>query len=223
MTEKIRVWGVGTARTFRVHWMLEELSLAYDVEPVQSRTGETQTAAFLALNPRGKIPVLEHEGLVLAESAAIATHLAQRFGAGTQLLPAAGSDARAIHDQWCFFVMTELDATALYVLRRHGDLSAIYGEAPKALESAREYFRRQASVVEAELGDGRAHLLGEPFSVADVLLATTLDWAVFYGESLSTTLESYRARATSRESYGRAFRANFPPAVMEQLRSQRGV
>ena len=72
------------------------------------------------------------------------------------------------------------------------------GEAPKALESAREYFRRQASVVEAELGDGRAHLLGEPFSVADVLLATTLDWAVFYGESLSTTLESYRAHPSIR-------------------------
>jgi glutathione S-transferase len=119
--------------------------------------------------------------------------------------------------------MTELDATALYVLRRHGDLSEIYGEAPKALDSAREYFRRQASVVEAELRDGRTFLLGETFGVADVLLATTLVWAVFYAETLSETLEAYRVRTTSRESYGQAFQANFPPAVLEQLREQRGA
>jgi glutathione S-transferase len=221
--QAIRVWGVGTARTFRVHWMLEELGLAYDVEPVQSRTGETRTEAFLALNPRGKIPVLQHGDLVLAESAAIATYLAERFGAGRGLLPAAGSEARAIHDQWCYFVMTELDATALYVLRRHGDLAAIYGEAPRALDAAREYFRRQACVVEDELADGRPFLLGDTLSVADVLLATTLVWAVFYAETLSEALEAYRVRTTSRESYGAAFRANFPPAVLEQLREQRGA
>jgi len=222
VSEAIRVWGVGTARTFRVHWMLREQGLDYETLPVQSRTGETRTEAFLALNPRGKIPVLQHGGLVLAESAAIVTYLAERFGAGRGLLPDAGSDERAIHDQWCYFVMTELDATALYVIRRHRDLAAVYGEAPKAVEAAREYFRRQASVAEEELGDGRTHLLGDAFSVADLLLATTLVWAVFYGESLGETLEAYRLRATSRESYGPAFQANFPAGVLEQLREQSG-
>jgi glutathione S-transferase len=217
----IRIWGIGTSRTFRVHWVLQELELEYELNPVQSRSGETQSETFLALNPRGKIPVLECGGLVLAESAAIATLLAERFGRGRDLLPEAGSDARAIHDQWCYFVMTELDATSLYVLRRHGDLAALYGEAPNALQAARESFRRQVAVAEATLASAGPHLLGEPFTVADVLLTTCLDWAAFYGEELSAALEAYRQRTTSRRSYRRAFEVNFPPAVLEQLRAAR--
>lgn len=52
----LEVFGVGTARTFRVHWMLQELGVAHTVHPLQSRSGETQEAEYLALNPRGKIP-----------------------------------------------------------------------------------------------------------------------------------------------------------------------
>jgi glutathione S-transferase len=219
--EEIRVWGVGTARTFRVHWVLQELGLDYAVEPVLSRSGETRQPAFLALNPRGKIPVLRCGGLVLAESAAIAAFLAERFGAGRDLIPAAGSDARAVHDQWCSFVMTELDATSLYVMRRHGDLAALYGEAPHALQAARDTFRRQVAVAEAELGDGRPYLLGGSFQVADVLLTSCLDWARFYGESLPPALEAYRQRTAEREGYRRAFAVNFPPEVMQQLLAQR--
>ncbi len=220
MSDEIRVWGVGTPRSFRVHWVLHELGLEYESKPIQSRTGETRSPAFLARNPRGKIPVLEHRGLVLAESAAIATWLAVRFGAG-ELIPPAGSDARAIHDQWCYSVMTELDAGGLYVLRRHGDLAGIYGEAPNALRAARQNFRDQVAVAEAELVRRGPHLLGEPFQVADVLLASCLDWARFYGESLSAPLEAYRERCASRPAYARAFAVNFPPEVMAQLAAQR--
>ena len=67
----LTLWGVGTPRTMRAHWMLMELGLDYQMRPIQSRSGETRTVEFLALNPRHKIPVLQHRDLVLAESAAI--------------------------------------------------------------------------------------------------------------------------------------------------------
>ena len=54
----LEVWGVGTTRTLRVHWMLHELGIDYETHRIQSRTGETQTAEYLALNPKGKIPTL---------------------------------------------------------------------------------------------------------------------------------------------------------------------
>ncbi len=222
MQEAIRVWGVGTLRTFRVHWMLHELGLEYETRPVQSRTGETQTPEFLALNPRGKIPVLEHGDLVLAESAAIAHYLAERLGAERELVPAPGTRARALHDQWCFFVATELDATSLYVVRRHRDLPQIYGEAPAAIESSLAYFRRQLSVVESELGDGREWLDGERFRVADVLLTSCLDWAVFYGETLPPALAGYQKRMRERSAYARAAEINYPPEVLAALRRGRG-
>lgn len=217
---EIVVFGVGTPRTFRVHWMLHELGLDYRTEPIQSRSGETETSAYLALNPRGKIPTMVHGALTLAESAAIILYLAERFGKGRGFLPEAGSDARALHDQWCFFIMTELDAHTLYVIRRHEGLAHLYGAAPTAVQAAREYFQRQASVALQELSDGRSFLQGEDFTCADLLLCTCLDWARFVGEELPEELEAYRQRGSARPAYAAAFAKNYPPEVLQALREQ---
>ena len=64
MSHDLTVWGIGTSRTMRVHWMLLELGLEYECHPIQSRTGETRTDEFKRLNPRHKIPVLRHKGRI---------------------------------------------------------------------------------------------------------------------------------------------------------------
>ena len=71
------LWGAGTPRTMRPHWALHELSLSYETENIGSRTGETQTAQFLRLNPRQKIPVLQDGDFTIAESPAILCYLAE--------------------------------------------------------------------------------------------------------------------------------------------------
>lgn len=65
------LWGVGTTRAFRAHWMLAEMGLPYISHRIQSRTGETMSAEYLKLNPRHKIPTLQHGTLCMGESAAI--------------------------------------------------------------------------------------------------------------------------------------------------------
>ena len=45
--------------------------------------------------------------------------------------------------EWCFFAMSELDANAIYSIRRHGDLVEIYGASPIAVRAAIEYFDHQ--------------------------------------------------------------------------------
>ncbi len=52
--------------------------------------------------------------------------------------------------------MMELDANALYVLRKHTDLKAIYGEAPNAVLAARKQLEKQAQVVSKTLATRRA-------------------------------------------------------------------
>lgn len=220
MKDRLEVWGVGTARTIRVHWALQELKVPHTVHAIQSRSGETQTPEFLALNPRGKIPMLKHGGFKLAESAAIVSYLGDRFGEGSNLIPAPGGQERALYDQWAFFIMTELDAHTLYVRRRHGDLSSLYGEAPKALEAAKSYFHQQAAVAADEIEGGGPFLLGEFFSGVDILLASCLDWALFYGDELDPRLLAYRERTHDRESYAAAMAVNFPPEVLAALRAQ---
>ena len=90
------LWGDGTSRARAMHWMLHELDLDYEKRLIGARTGETHTSAFLRLNPGGKIPVLEDGELVLTESAAIITYLAEKYGQGTGLVPPAGSRATSL-------------------------------------------------------------------------------------------------------------------------------
>lgn len=56
MSHDLTLFGVGTSRTMRAHWMLLELGLDYESRPIGSRSGETLTDEFRRLNLRHKIP-----------------------------------------------------------------------------------------------------------------------------------------------------------------------
>jgi glutathione S-transferase len=202
------VWGAGTPRTMRAHWMLHELELPYEARRVGSRTGETNTPEFNQLNPSEKIPVLQDGELVLSESAAIVNYLAQAYGAGKNMRPPAEPKERARYEQWCFFSMMELDANTLYIIRRHEDLKQVYGEAPNAVKTARECFARQALAAARRLAGPYA--LGECFCGVDVLLTTCLTGAVRREIEMPQTLHEYLARTTARPAYRSALQANQP-------------
>ncbi len=65
MSYDLTLFGVGTSRTMRAHWMLLELGLDYESHPIQSCSGETLTDEFKPPNLRHKIPVLQHGKFVL--------------------------------------------------------------------------------------------------------------------------------------------------------------
>jgi glutathione S-transferase len=204
------LWGCTTSRTVRAHWALRELGLDYRCEPILPRSGETRSPLFTQVNPRQKIPVLQDGGFTITESAAIINYLSAVYGReGNRLVPT-DSLGRARYDEWCFFVMTELDATSLYVIRRHAGLPEVYGEAPAAVEAAGAYFQRQVQTVNAALDDGRPWLLGDEFSGADMLLATCLEWALAYRLPFADGLRGFLERATARPAYAAALRANQP-------------
>jgi glutathione S-transferase len=212
-TDSDRVlWGAGTSRTIRAHWALHELDLPYRRRPIQARTGETWTQEFTALSARQKIPLLQDNGFTITESAAIVTYLSDAYGQPHNRLVPDDPRERARCLEWCFFVISELDATSLYVMRRHGDLRHIYGEAPLANEAAAAYFQKQMRSVERTLEDGRPHLLGDRFTAADMLLSTCLTWAVRYGVPVTDRVTAYNAGITARPAYQRALESNRPPS-----------
>jgi glutathione S-transferase len=210
MSHDLTVWEVGTSRTMRVHWMLEELGLEYECHPIQSRTGETLTDEFRRLNPRQKIPVLRHGSLVLTESAAIIQYLSETFANSQEVYVPSETAGRARLHEWCYFIMSELDAGSLYVVRRHDGLKQIYGEAPTAVASAKSYFLHNVDVMAARIGSDGSYLFGEKLSAADILLMTCLDWAVSCGISLPEPVSHYRQRAALRSAYQAALKKNFP-------------
>ena len=109
MAHDLTLWGTGTGRTMRAHWMLLELGLEYEFHPIQARTGETQTEEFRRLNPRHKIPVLRHGPFVLTESAAIIQYLSETFGISKELHVPTDATSRATLNEWCYFIISELD------------------------------------------------------------------------------------------------------------------
>lgn len=209
MAHDLTVWGIGTSRTMRVHWMLLELGLEYECHPIQSRTGETLTDEFKRLNPRHKIPVLRHGSLFLTESAAIIQYLSETFTNAQEIYAPSDTTGRASLNEWGYFIMSELDAGSLYVVRRHEGLKQIYGDAPAAVESAKSYFLHNLEAMTPRIGIDTAYLLDERLSVADILLMTCLDWALFCGIPLPETVEHYRRRVALRPAYQAALKKNF--------------
>ena len=72
----IKLYGIPASRASRCLWMLEELGVQYENVPVNF-IGEAQKPDYLKLNPNGKVPTLDDDGLILFESLAINLHLAR--------------------------------------------------------------------------------------------------------------------------------------------------
>jgi glutathione S-transferase len=211
----LTLWGVGTSRTERVHWAMHELELSYVTRPIGPRTGETKTAEFTALNPRQKVPLLQDGEFCIGESAAIVAYLSRAYSTPERSLIPEHQRDYAAWLEWSFFIVTELDSTSLYVMRRHSAnaLGHIYGVAPDVVANAGEYFRKQLRHVEVALADNRRFLMGERFSSADILLTTCLEWAIDYGVNLCDNARPYLERVKERPGYQRGKAANAVPAV----------
>ena len=208
----IEFWGAFTSRTVRPIWAAEELDLDYQLHAIGPRTGETLTDEYTALNPKQKIPCMVDrsgdEAFVLTESLPIARYLVGRYGNARLSTPSSPVD-QAREDEWCCYALAELDATSLYIVRRHRDLAHIYGESPVVVDSCFEYLERHLKVVERHL-NGREFVMDRGFSLADIMLTTCLTWADNYGATLQAHSTAYVGRMTSRDAFIRATRINQP-------------
>ena len=211
MSKSRILWGVGTSRTIRAHWALIELNLSYKTEIIRTRTTDTETAAFKSVNPRQKIPVLQDGTLTMGESAAIVTYLAEGYSTEQVSLIPDNPKARAKYFEWMSFICMELDATSLYVLRRHWSLPEIYGDSPIANKASEEYFNRMITAADKLKNPKQKYLLETGFSGVDILMTTTLKWALDYNQKIPTNFMEYLDHMGNRPGYISALEANKMP------------
>lgn len=197
MEGEIKLYGSGRpTRSTRAAWALEEVGATYDY--VLAPPGSPE---LLAVNPMGKLPALVAGDLVLTESAAICTWVADRFPE-SGLAPEPRTDDRARYDRWCYFACTELEqppwtkAKHRFVLpaevRRDGLDEAIAWEMARA-----------CMALELEL-DGRPFLVGDRFTCADLLCTHTLFWAMSARMEVPDALKAYARQHLSRPALARA-------------------
>jgi glutathione S-transferase len=160
----LRLYYMPRTRSSRVLWLLAEIGAPYELTKLAPE--ERKSAEHLARQPLGRVPALElDDGTVMFESAAICLQLAD-LHPDTGLIPPLGSAERALVYQWVLFGMTELEAPLYRWLSDVAEDSA-------TPSPARERFAQAAAALETAL-EGRDWLLGERFTVADVICASVL-------------------------------------------------
>jgi len=207
-TPRVTIWGTGTPRSFRPLWMAEELGIRYQHKPIGPRTGETQTPEYQQLNRKQKIPFVQDGDVKLSESLAICRYLRDKYPS-EQVLKPQDLFTKAKEDEWCCYIYGELDETSLYVMRRHGDLSMIYGESETTVNASRAYAEKHFEVV-GQLLQARTYLVSDQFGLADLFLMSCIDWANTYQVGLPDNLHNYHAHIAERPAYMRAMKLNYP-------------
>jgi glutathione S-transferase len=167
----MKLYEFGPTRSIRARWTLQELGVDFEAISVNLRAGEHRRPEFLRINPTGKLPVLVDGDFVLWESGAIVLYLAEKY---RKFLPSQAQE-RAELNKWLLFTVTELEQP-LWRMTRH---NALYPEAkrsPADIALAAEDFRWMADVAEKHM-QARSFVVGDSVTVADFMLAYTLDWA----------------------------------------------
>ncbi|MFC5523892.1 glutathione S-transferase family protein [Polaromonas jejuensis] len=172
----LKIYGTAASRAARPLWVAEELGLAYEHIPLPYLGGATRTPAFLAINPNGRIPALDDEGVIVWESMACALYLADRFKpAGVPSLAAENHAEQAEILRWSFWVVSECEKDALAILM-HRELMPAERRKPQLAEEAERRLLAPLRVLEQHL-QTRDWLAGTRFTVADICVASVLAWA----------------------------------------------
>jgi glutathione S-transferase len=172
LSMKMKLYEFGPTRSIRVRWTLQELDVDFEPIRVNLLAGEHLHPEFLKINPAGKIPVLVDGDLVLTESVAIVLYLADKYS-NKGLIPTDLKERAQVH-RWLLFAATELEQP-LWRIARHTVLYPEDQRLPGDVILASREFRAMAAVLEEHM-QLRQFVVGESATVADFVMAYTLDW-----------------------------------------------
>jgi glutathione S-transferase len=198
-------------RSHGVRILLEELQAEHDLQVLDMKTGQQRQAAYLAINPMGKVPALRHAGSLVTEQAAVYMYLAELYPE-RGLSPAVGDALRGPYLRWMVYYGSCFEPAMVD--------QAMKREPAPASTSPYGDVATVVRLVHAQLATG-PWWLGERFTAADVLWASALGWMTQF-KLLSETpaLRAYLDRFQARPAVQRA--QALDEALVAQLERQRG-
>lgn len=166
----LTLYEFGPTRSTRVRWTLLELGMPFESIAGRELFGSPE---LRKVQPLGKLPGFIADGRPLFESAAISTWCAdQKPEQGLAHKP--GSWERTLHDQWVSFALTELEAHLWSRLRNTMLLPESKRVAAIVPQNEADY--QTAIAVLDDALKGRQFLIGDKFSVTDIIVAFTANW-----------------------------------------------
>ena len=167
----LTLYHASPSRSSIILWMLEELGQPYEVKLLKLSEGDNLKPGYLAINPMGKVPALDHKGTVITESAAICTYLADEFPEARLNVPI-GTPRRGVYLKWLFFGPGCFEP------------AVIDRAAPRKEEARRGMlgygtFDMTMDTVAKAVAKG-PWLVGEQFTAADVIIGANIRWGTMF-------------------------------------------
>jgi GSH-dependent disulfide-bond oxidoreductase len=151
----------GAPNPAKVALFLEESGLPYELVPVDTRKGDQFKPEFLKVNPNGKVPAIDDDGVFVFDSNAILLYLAEKTG---KFLPANTPGNRAQLLSWLMFVATGLGPYS-------GQAVHFKHAAPKDLEYAYNRYQFEAhrhyKILDDHLASSR-YMVGDTYTIVDM-------------------------------------------------------
>jgi len=202
------LYGSGQSRSFRALWALEEAELDYEYKQVKigstDRNG-TQTDSYKQLNFQGKVPSLKHDKLIINESVAILNYIAA-LSPKAKLIPNNDIALRAYYDEICSFVVTDLEQS-LWTNGKHRFVLPKEQRVKKVLGTTHWEFTKSLKALDNYIGNHQ-FAINEQFTMADILISHTLQWAETFKFKIPQHLLEYKNRMYARSACQRAVAAN---------------
>jgi glutathione S-transferase len=175
-------------------WALEEVGQPYELAFVDIMKGGQKAPEILAINPMGKLPTLTDGDVVVAEAAAIALYLADRYASGT-LAPKLDDPRRATYLRWSFYAPSVIEPGATAKLNKWEFKPGQVGWGD---------FASMIAAMEYAIA-GKQFILGDTFSIADVVFGGTVRFMLQFKMIEPTpTLSEYVDRLNQRPALQRA-------------------
>lgn len=157
---------------------LLELDLPHERITFTLADQDQRKPEFLKLNPNGKVPTVVIDDTPIFESLAIMTYLGERFGVERNLWPAAESPLRMEAMAWSTWAYVTYNAAISRLNHAESDqVPAAFHNAAQA-KQVREQLGQLLTILNAQL-EGRTYLLGQDFSLADVMVASSVIWGTY--------------------------------------------
>lgn len=176
-------------------WMLEEVGVPYEVKVVPYGP-QMKSPDYLAINPMGKVPALQHGENVVTECAAIIAYLADVFPEA-DLAPKTDAE-RAAYYRWMFFAAGPLEAATV-----NRNLGFVVPDDKRGMVGYGS-FETVLGTLEAALAKTN-YIAGDRFTGADVYLGSHLMWGMQFGSiEKRPAFETYVARLAQRPAHVKA-------------------
>lgn len=172
----LKIWGRRNSQNVqKPMWLLGELGLAHAHVDAGGKFGVVDTAPFRAMNPNGKVPVIQDGALVLWESLAIVNYIAAKYGRDSSAGKFWSDDpaVRAPAEQWMYWAATTLQPAFI------NGIFMAYFRTPEAQRNRQQIENGVAMVggllelLDAQLA-GKDYILGAQLSLADIAVGVNL-------------------------------------------------